>query len=301
VSRFLRAAALVALSLGAASPALAADPALAARLDSIVQAYAGTDRFSGAVLIERGGELVFDKAYGTANAEAGIPNRPSTSFHVGTLSMQYTAVAILHLVETHHLALDNTADQFVPGAPHATIQDLLAVPPDAPEAAGGYELLARVAQAAMARSFADIADAAAFDSVWMSGTGLDDGTASNESRIAKGYVLADGNPKSVSADWAALTGAASAYTTTRDELHFLDRFFGDALVTADTRKAMTASGYGWHHGAPFGADAWWAAGTAPGFSSFVLRQGGLTVIVLENLDSAPAQALAADLVAALDK
>lgn len=301
MSRLLRAATLVALSLSAASPALAADPALAARLDSVVQAYANTGRFSGAVLIERNGDLLFDKAYGMANAETGLPNRPSTGFHVGTLSMQYTAVATLHLVETHHLALDNTADQFVSRAPHTTIRDLLAIPPDAPEASADYELLARVVQAAMARSFADIEDAAAFDSVWMSGTGLDDGTASNESRIAKGYARDGENLKPVSADWAALIGAASAYTTTRDELHFLDRFFGDALISTDTRKAMTVSGYGWHHGAPFGPDGWWAAGAAPGFSSFVLRRGGLTVIVLENLDSGPAQTLAADLVAALDK
>ena len=298
-----RGAILLALMPCAASAAPAADAALAARFDAIVLPYAVDNRLSGAILVARGNAVLFDKAYGMADIAAGLPNRPSTRFHVGTLSMHYTAVAIWHLVETHHLALDNTADQFVPGAPHATVADLLAGAPDAPPAAARYQMLARVAQAAMADSFADIEDTAAFDSVWMSGTGLDDGAPTRESRMAMGYALAGGSLKPVSADWAALTGAASAYTTTRDELHFLDRFFGDALVSPDARKAMTADGQGWRHGTPFGADAWWAAGTAPGFSSFVLRRtgDGLTVIVLENLDGAPAQALAGELIAALDR
>ncbi|MEI9989521.1 MAG: serine hydrolase domain-containing protein [Rhizomicrobium sp.] len=294
--RVWRGGILLALLSCLSSPALAG--ALAARLDGVVQAADG--RFSGAILIERDGAIVFDKAYGMANAAAGLANRSSTSFHIGTLSMQYTAVTILHLVETRRLALDNTADQFVPGAPAVTLQALLATAPEAPDAVANYELLARIAAAATGKSFAEVEDAAAFGSVWLTGTGLDDGVPSNESRFAKGYVLADGQLKPVAADWAALTGAASAYTTTRDELHWLDRFFGDELVTADTRKAMTPAGHGWHQGGRFGADSHWAAGTAPGFSSFVLRRPGLTVIVLENIGAAPAEALAGDLIAALD-
>ena len=296
---------LVALLLCLGTPASAYDPALAARLDALVRPYADDNRFSGAILVARDGQVLFDQAYGMADVAAGIPNRPSTRFHVGTLSMQYTAVAILHLAETHKLALDNTADQFVPSAPVVTVQALLGVAPDAPDAATDYELLARIAAAAMARPFADVEDSAAFGTVWMSGTGLDDGTLLSETRVAKGYLRDGETLKPASADWNALTGAASAYTTTRDELHWLDMFFGDTLVTADTRRAMTAApaGYGWRRGAPFGTDAWWAAGAAPGFSSFVLRRtgDGLTVIVLGNLDAAPAQALAGALIAALDK
>ncbi|MEJ0041302.1 MAG: hypothetical protein WDM81_03415 [Rhizomicrobium sp.] len=51
----------------------------------------------------------------------------------------------------------------------------------------------------------------------------------------------------------------------RDELHFLDRFFGDGIVTAETRAAIAAapSGYGWHHGGRFGAESYWAAVPRP--------------------------------------
>ena len=303
MTRAQRGGVLVALLLGAATPAAAYDPVLAARLDAIVQPYANANRFSGAILIARGGDLLFDKAYGMANAAGGTANRPSTSFHVGTLSMQYTAVAVLHLAETHHLALDNTADQFVPGAPHITLQNLLSVAPDTADAMADYELLARVAAAAMQKSFAEVEGAAAFASVWMSGTGIDDGTLSDESRIAKGYAIADGALKPVAADWAALAGAASAYTTTRDELHFLDSFFGDVLVSADARRALASvpAGYGWRHDKRLGADSYWAVSTVPGFSSYVLRQPstGLTVIVLANLGGAPAEQIGNGLAASV--
>jgi CubicO group peptidase (beta-lactamase class C family) len=204
--------------------------------------------------------------------------------------MQYTAVAIEFLAESHKLSLDNTADQFVPGAPLVTIRDLLAVAPDDPKAAADYELLARVAAAAAGKSFADVEDAGAFGTVWMNGTGIDDNTLSPQSRMAKGSVVNASVQKPITADWSRLTGSASAYTTTRDELHWLDRFFGDDLVSHDARLVMTVgpAGYGWFRGRPLDSDAHWMSGNAPGFASYVLRERDLTVIVLANVADAPA-------------
>ncbi len=108
---------------------------------------------------------------------------------------------------------------------------MLAVAPDDPKAAADYELLARVAAAAMGKSFADVEDAGAFGTVWMNGTGIDDGTLLPQTRMAKGYVVDTGMPKLVTADWGRLAGSASAFTTTKDELYWLDRFFGDGLVS----------------------------------------------------------------------
>ncbi|MEI9993923.1 MAG: serine hydrolase domain-containing protein [Rhizomicrobium sp.] len=279
-----------------------ADPAGEARFDAIVRPTG----FSGAILVRKDDVLLFDKAYGLADATTGKPNRPSTSFHVGTLSMRYTAVAILHLAETHKLSLDNLAGQFVTGLEpplaNATIRALAALPPDAPQAAAAYETLAKVAAADTGKTFEEVTDAAAFGTVWMAGSGLDDGSHAGESRMAKGYSHTEEAP--VTADWAALTGAASAFTTTRDELHWLDMVFGDGLLTAQSRAMLAAApaGYGWSHGARYGGDAWWASGSAPGFASYVMHvpATGLTVIVLGNSDLPVAglgDALAAEAVA----
>lgn len=293
----MRRLALAVLGLLCTLPAQA-DPA--ARFDAVLQPYAGT--FSGTVFVVRDGAILFDKAYGYADAAHGVPNRPSISFHVGTLSMQYTAVAVMHLIRAHHLNLDNTAGQFVPdlGAKSAaTIQSLLATPPDAPDAIANYEILAKVAAAASGKSFADVIDAGAFPTMWMKGSGVDDGTMSSQSRMARGTDAA-GN--TLAPDWTALAGAASAFTTTRDELHWLDSFFADDLLPRADRVAMTSgpAGYGWFHGQRLGSDSYWMAGRTPGFASYVFRQPqtGVTVIVLSNVDGAPVAQIGDGLAAA---
>ena len=270
------------------APACAAP--LDAALDGVVQPYVDDHRFSGAILIEKNGTIIFDKAYGLANAESGQPNRTSTRFHIGTLSMQYTAVVMMHLVEIQRVTLENTAGQFLPGLgdhASASIRDLLAVSPDSPADAADYEILARVAEASTARTFAFVSDQSVFASVWLSGSGIDDGTLPAESNVARGYAFADGQLKPASTDWRALAGAASVYTTTRDELHWLDAFFGDNLLTAASRQTILGSpaGFGWFHGQRLGVESYWMAGAAPGFASYVLRQPGtgLTVIVLSNV------------------
>ncbi len=96
----------------------------------------------------------------------------------------------------------------------------------------------------------------------------------------------------MSADWAALTGARLAYTTTRDELHWLNRFFGDDLVTAETRRghAGRAGGLWLAIAGRVPTPIGWPA-RRPGFSSYVLRQPDLTVIVLSNVQDAPVEKL----------
>ena len=89
---------------------LLAVPAHAASLfDALVQPYVASGAFSGAILVVKDGNIVFDRAYGYADAERRLPNQVSTRFHVGTLSMTYTAAVVLRLVEIHRIALDNTA------------------------------------------------------------------------------------------------------------------------------------------------------------------------------------------------
>jgi CubicO group peptidase (beta-lactamase class C family) len=300
-------AAARALILGVALSVIAiaaeADPAVDARFDAIVRPTG----FSGAILISKDGVLLFDKAYGLADTKTGAPNRSATSFHVGVLSMRYTAVTVLHLVETHKLSLDNTAGQVVAGLPPAlgatTLRALLETPPHAQGAVAAYEILARVVAAASGKDFATAQDAAAFGTVWMAGTGLDDGTHDGESRLAGG-TAADGAQQPPDGGWASMEGAASVFTTTRDELHWLDLLFGEDLISKDSFAllAATPSGYGWTHAARAGGEAWWSDSTIGGFGAYVLRvpSAGLSVIVLGNNDhdAKPlGEALAAEAVA----
>ena len=287
-----RAVLIAAALLSFAMPAQAADP-----YDAVVQSYATHGAFSGAILIVKDGSVVFDRAYGSANTEHSLANQTTTRFHIGTLSMIYTAAVVLRLIERHRINLDNTAGQFVPGLDAgqgaASIQSLLAVSPDAPDAGADYVLLARIAAAASGKSFPDIADDTVFASLLLTGTGIDDGTLGPDRLMAKGY-LADGTP-APPADWAALVGAASAFTTTRGAYHWLDMLFDGGLLTSTSRDLLfagplrmtTLSG-------PQGiVPGYSAEGRGQGFSSRIMRFPKVTVIVLANSESADTSQIAA--------
>ena len=62
-----------------------------AQLDAVVQPYAASKAFMGAALVVRGGEILLDKGYGSANLEWDIPNTPVTKFRLGSLTKQFNS------------------------------------------------------------------------------------------------------------------------------------------------------------------------------------------------------------------
>lgn len=73
----------------------------------------------GAVEVTQGGQVVFAKAYGAANLELSAPSRLDTVFRIGSLSKQFTAVAVLLLAEDGKLSLDDPVSKYVPEFPAA--------------------------------------------------------------------------------------------------------------------------------------------------------------------------------------
>jgi CubicO group peptidase (beta-lactamase class C family) len=53
--------------------------------------------FSGAVLIARSGEILLESGYGLAIPRYGVSVTPETAFDIGSLTMQFTAAAVLRL------------------------------------------------------------------------------------------------------------------------------------------------------------------------------------------------------------
>ncbi|WP_417201378.1 serine hydrolase [Bizionia sp.] len=58
-----------------------------------------TNGFSGVVLVAKQGEVMLSKGYGWADRKNKIPNSPATVFNIGSVTKQFTASAILKLVE----------------------------------------------------------------------------------------------------------------------------------------------------------------------------------------------------------
>ena len=63
------------------------------------------------------GELVYERGYGMADLDHGVPNTPGTVFHVASVSKQFTAAATLLLVDEGRLSLEDPADRYVPQLP----------------------------------------------------------------------------------------------------------------------------------------------------------------------------------------
>jgi CubicO group peptidase (beta-lactamase class C family) len=76
-----------------------------AALETFVREEASADRFSGAVLVAKDGEVLFSEAYGLADREREIPNTVQTRFRIGSMNKMFTAVAILQLVEAGEVEL----------------------------------------------------------------------------------------------------------------------------------------------------------------------------------------------------
>ena len=89
-----------------------------AGVGALLRKKAAADRFSGAVLVAKDGEVRFADAYGQADRERGIPNTLETRFRIGSMNKMFTAVATLQLVEAGKLALDDTVGKHLPDYPN---------------------------------------------------------------------------------------------------------------------------------------------------------------------------------------
>src|SRR5688500_15880235 len=50
-------------------------------------------------VVARGDQIVWEKAFGHANVEGGIPATPETSFHLASLTKPFAATILMQLVE----------------------------------------------------------------------------------------------------------------------------------------------------------------------------------------------------------
>ncbi|HOC19770.1 MAG TPA: serine hydrolase domain-containing protein, partial [Vicinamibacterales bacterium] len=112
--------ALAVLAVLACAPARAQGQAISpeqrGRIDAIFSRF--TLSTPGcAVGVARGGETVFEKAYGLADLEREVPNRPDTIFEAGSIAKQFTAAAVLLLAKDRKLSLDDPIRRYVPELP----------------------------------------------------------------------------------------------------------------------------------------------------------------------------------------
>src|SRR4051795_2468052 len=75
-------------------------------IDRYLQAQAKVNDFSGAVLMAQNDKIIYEKAFGLANREWNIPNTLQTKFRIGSITKQFTAAAILQMVEAGKINIE---------------------------------------------------------------------------------------------------------------------------------------------------------------------------------------------------
>lgn len=96
--------------------AAAAQP-LAAQIDAAIAPYYPADQPGAIVLVTKDGKPLLRKAYGMADVGRKIVMTPDMSTRLGSITKQFTAVAILLLAEQGKLALSDPITKFLPDYP----------------------------------------------------------------------------------------------------------------------------------------------------------------------------------------
>ena len=73
--------------------------------------------FSGSVLVAHKGEIIFQDFFGLANRETNTPFNIKTVFDIGSITKQFTATAIMKLVQEDKLSLQSTLSKFFENVP----------------------------------------------------------------------------------------------------------------------------------------------------------------------------------------
>ncbi|HXG65930.1 MAG TPA: serine hydrolase [Blastocatellia bacterium] len=104
------------VSTAAARP-LRSDDELTAAIHELLEKTYKADEPGAAVIVVKDGKTIFRKGYGKANLELGVPIEPDMIFRIGSITKQFTAVAILMLAERGKLSLDDDFTKYLPDYP----------------------------------------------------------------------------------------------------------------------------------------------------------------------------------------
>jgi CubicO group peptidase (beta-lactamase class C family) len=107
-----------------------AQDAMTVRVDEHVRSEIQKQRIPGVALaVIKNGQIILAKGYGFANVEHQVPVKPETIFQSGSVGKQFTAMAVMMLVEEGKISLEDKITKYFADAPAAwqniTVRQLL--------------------------------------------------------------------------------------------------------------------------------------------------------------------------------
>ncbi len=111
------------------STSYAQDPSFENKIDELLTKQFNQSQPGCEVLVAKQGQIIYKKAYGSADLELNVPLTPDMVFNLASITKQFTAVAILQLVEQGKISLQDNLQKFIPDFPSKgytiTIENLL--------------------------------------------------------------------------------------------------------------------------------------------------------------------------------
>jgi len=235
------------------------------------------DTMPGAsVLIAQKGDIIYQKGFGYADIEKKIPVTPDTKFKIGSVSKQFTAVAILKLQEEGKIKTDDKLSKYIPDFPRGDevpiyqllthtsgIHDYNSTPgidvtkPVTPQALldiikklpydfnpgerylynnSGYFILGYIVAQLSGKTLSEYLDETFFKPLGMENTGIYE-TNSVLNDEAQGYSM---NGKTVKkADFQEMSwasGVGNIYSTTKDLYKWNEAIFNGKVLSNATSK-----------------------------------------------------------------
>jgi serine beta-lactamase-like protein LACTB len=115
--------------IGAQEATVNVNPSLAAQADARLSRWFDANQPGATVLLMQDGKVLFKKGYGLANVELNVAMQPDMVFRIGSVGKQFTAVAVMLLVEEGKVDLQAPISQYLENLPKAwkavTVEQLL--------------------------------------------------------------------------------------------------------------------------------------------------------------------------------
>jgi CubicO group peptidase (beta-lactamase class C family) len=246
----------------------------AKKLDDFIAPFAKADQFYGQIVVTENGKVIYDKAFGLANAEYKIPNQTDTRLGIASITKYMTAVILSRMVENNKLVLTDKLSKYIPDFPNGdkiTIEMLAhhrsgiphrVMPPEAESMAytsaefiekvklaklafepgtqelyssAGYAVLARVLEIVSGQPYAHLLQEFVFAPAGMTDSVNFDGELVMERRAQDYYPSPYGLINAPLKNYSFLNGAGSVYGSARD----VNRF-GQAVMDGKYGEALKA-------------------------------------------------------------
>ena len=230
------------------------------RIDDFVTPFVKAKHFSGVILASKNGKIIYEKAFGLANAAHGIPNKIDTRFGIASVTKHMTKAIAIRLVEEGKLGLKDKLTKYIPDFPDGDKIDVLlllrhraaikhrvtkpheeAIPytpadmvekaklvplayePDGKKrlySSAGYSVLARVLEIASGETYSSLLRKYIFKPMGMRDSFDFNGERVIENRASEYLMRSNGFVNAPLKDYSFLVGAGSVFSTAHDVFKF---------------------------------------------------------------------------------